>query len=125
MGKITPHLTIYKFPLTAITSIINRGTGMYLTLIFTSFGIVSLHDDKILTDTYNSSTHHYKKISAYSLLFSTTYHTLGGVRHILWDIRPTLLTNPSIHKSSMALLFISTALTPAIDYIYNMVWCVK
>ena len=29
--KISPHLSIYKFPLTAISSISNRLSGMYIT----------------------------------------------------------------------------------------------
>lgn len=29
---ISPHVTIYKFPITALTSIANRGTGIMLTV---------------------------------------------------------------------------------------------
>ena len=37
--KISPHVQIYKFPLTALTSITTRLTGLYLTGIFTTVGI--------------------------------------------------------------------------------------
>ena len=32
--KISPHVNIYKFPITAISSITNRISGLYLTGVF-------------------------------------------------------------------------------------------
>ena len=36
MKKISPHVEIYKFPITAISSITNRVTGLALTGYFLS-----------------------------------------------------------------------------------------
>ena len=45
----------------------------------------------------------YKKIINYSLLFQINYHTLGGIRHLVWDKYPNLLKNSSVKKSSFIL----------------------
>ena len=37
--NISPHVNIYRFPITAISSITNRITGVYLTGIFIGSGL--------------------------------------------------------------------------------------
>ena len=39
----------------------------------------------------------------YSILFPINYHTLGGLRHFIWDKYPNLLENQSVRKSSLLL----------------------
>jgi succinate dehydrogenase/fumarate reductase cytochrome b subunit len=38
MTKISPHVSIYKFPITAVTSILNRGTGVALSGMYVLAG---------------------------------------------------------------------------------------
>ena len=40
--KISPHVTIYKFPITALSSITNRATGMFLSTNFVCLGTLCL-----------------------------------------------------------------------------------
>ena len=47
MGKnISPHVNIYKFPVTALSSITTRLTGLYLSGLFIAGGIYQFTDQK-------------------------------------------------------------------------------
>ena len=53
--NISPHVTIYKFPVTAISSILTRVSGAYLSGLFIAGGISKLvNKDKYLYDKYNN-----------------------------------------------------------------------
>ena len=99
---LSPHVAIYKFPVTAISSIANRLSGLYLSGVFVGYGMSHLVGFEI--------DEHYERLSGYkrsifdiSMLLPMTYHTLGGVRHFLWDKYPSLLTNVKVARSSYAL----------------------
>ena len=116
--KISPHVNIYKFPLTAISSISNRISGLYLSGIFISGGILlGLDKKKYILDKYNELEKYQKKILNYSVIVPSTYHTLGGIRHFLWDKKPHLITNKIGHKSSIALFSLSLTLPIIIENI--------
>ena len=107
MRIISPHLTIYKFPITAISSISNRITGIYLSLSLYGYcGFNCLN-----TDTQNNLFKKYlnlhdisKLINKNILLFSISYHSFGGIRHLIWDNNPKLLTKNLLMKSNYVLL---------------------
>ena len=65
MKNISPHVTIYKFPITAISSIANRITGLTLTGLFVSSGILSLCNLDPLVISKSDST--VKRMINYSL----------------------------------------------------------
>ena len=103
---LSPHVDIYKFPVTAISSITNRLSGLYWSGLFIGYGVSQL----VGVDTDK----HYKDLSGYkksivdiSLLLPMTYHTFGGVRHLVWDKYPSLLTNSQVSKSSYLLFGVS------------------
>ena len=109
--KLSPHVTIYRFPLTAISSITNRLTGLYLTGLFLGCGIYNLvpisMKSKSLTEYWKQMEPSYQKVFHYSILAPTVYHTLGGFRHFLWEHRPKYLSN-KFGKFSSLLLFGAT-----------------
>lgn len=85
---LSPHLTIYRMPMTAITSILNRITGVALLggglvvvwwllaassspgyFAFADALITSFPGDVIMT----------------LAVWALWYHALGGLRHLYWD----------------------------------------
>ena len=40
----------------------------------------------------------------FSVAFPCVYHYLGGLRHLVWDNKPDMLTNVDVEKASYALL---------------------
>ncbi len=105
--KLSPHVSIYRFPLSAVTSILNRGTGCYLSGVFVGTGISYLTPFSIETipDSVEATV-------AGCLI----YHTLGGVRHYVWDLKPSWMTTSFAKWSSVGLLLSSFGMTSS--YIY-------
>ena len=102
--NISPHVSIYKFPVTAISSILTRVSGVYLSGLFIAGGISKLvNKDKYLYDKYNNLNSNLKTAFHYTIIFPGVYHTYGGLRHFIWDKYPKLLTNKSVPKSSYLL----------------------
>ena len=112
--NISPHVQIYKFPITAISSITTRLTGLYLSGAFVGFGLLNLTNYNYL-DKYKNLDKNFKKVIDYSFIFSSTYHTFGGIRHFIWDRYPKYLVNKSVAKSSYILLGTSIISTILID----------
>ena len=113
---LSPHVLIYKFPITAISSITNRGTGLMISGMYI-FGGISLGCNIDLFHHYTKLENKYKKIINYSILFPNIYHLYGGIRHYIWDKYPQLLTNKMVTKSSYILYGTSIATTLLIEKI--------
>ncbi|MGD8350676.1 MAG: succinate dehydrogenase, cytochrome b556 subunit [Gammaproteobacteria bacterium] len=85
----SPHLQIYRLPLTAVLSITHRITGVLL-----AFGCVMLV--AILAaaadsaSTYQAIVPHlqswYGQIFLVGLVFSLYLHFCNGIRHLIWDV---------------------------------------
>jgi succinate dehydrogenase (ubiquinone) cytochrome b560 subunit len=111
--NISPHVQIYKFPIAALSSITTRLTGLYLSGVFIAYGVAKIQKhDALIRDTYQKSNKHLQTMFHYSLLFPTIYHTMGGMRHFVWDRFPSsLLTNSNVARSSYLLFAASSAST--------------
>ena len=109
---ISPHVNIYKFPVTAISSIGNRLTGLALTGYFVAGGLYTLcpYKEKI-KEHYENLNWKTQKLIHYGFIFPSIYHTFGGLRHFYWDKNPNVLTNIKVQRSSFALLGISIIAT--------------
>ena len=112
---ISPHLTIYKFPLTAMSSITNRVTGVALSGAFVASGVYALSGRDLLV-AWDSLDPKIQRAGEAGLTFPVIYHTAGGIRHLLWDRFPTLLTTASTRTSSVGLILGSVIATGFTDY---------
>ena len=117
--NISPHVNIYRFPLTAISSITNRITGVYLTGIFIGSGLYSLRTKEPIIEKYNEIENPWKRLINYSLIFPLNYHTIGGIRHFIWDKYPKFLENNYVKKSSAFVFGFSIASTIIQEKILN------
>ncbi|HKJ51118.1 MAG TPA: succinate dehydrogenase, cytochrome b556 subunit [Gammaproteobacteria bacterium] len=85
----SPHLQIYRLPLTALLSITHRITGVLL-----AFGCVILVCILVAAadsaSTYQAIVPHlqswYGQIFLVGLVFSLYLHFCNGVRHLFWDV---------------------------------------
>ena len=106
MTKVSPHVQIYNFPITAISSITNRVTGLGITGMYIGLG-TSLLFNKNAFGLYDKASQPAKSIINYTVLFPNIYHTFGGIRHFVWDKYPKYLTNVKVQNSSIAILGLS------------------
>ncbi len=84
----SPHLQIYKLPLTGIISISHRMTGMLLTLGLVLFvliisavagGAESYLAMQVMMNTWLA------KLVLWGFIYALFFHLCHGVRHLLWD----------------------------------------
>ncbi len=85
---LSPHLTIYRWPITMVLSIMHRGTGLVLTsgLVIFAFWLGSI----ALGESYYSkflflSTTWLGNFFLFSLSFAFFLHFSNGIRHLYWD----------------------------------------
>jgi succinate dehydrogenase / fumarate reductase cytochrome b subunit len=86
---LSPHLTIYRWPVTMMTSITHRVTGMGL-----SFGIVVLAWWLVCISNGPQGWQSFHAIwdspigllVLFGLTWSLIFHFLNGVRHLAWDL---------------------------------------
>jgi succinate dehydrogenase (ubiquinone) cytochrome b560 subunit len=107
MTKTSPHVSIYRFPLTAISSITNRATGLALSGLYITSGTALLFDKNLMQE-YDKFNKPIKTIVNYTVLFPSIYHSLGGIRHMVWDKYPSLLKNTKVFHSSIGIFALST-----------------
>jgi succinate dehydrogenase (ubiquinone) cytochrome b560 subunit len=105
---VSPHVTIYQFPIAALTSIANRVTGVALSV--GAAGIASVE----LINGSGSAMHLMQDIASagpvvagvakFSVAFPLVYHYFGGMRHLAWDHFPDVtLSNIGVEKASYML----------------------
>jgi len=110
---LSPHLTIYRPQLTSITSILVRITGnalivgaflviWWLLAASTSPEYFAIADGVIRS--------WFGKLVMLGSIWALWYHTLGGIRHLIWD-NAVGLDLPTAYKLGWALVIGSFVLT--------------
>ena len=105
---LSPHLQVYKLPLTAILSITHRVTGVGLalgTILVAAFLIAAA-----------TSEQHYNVVMAIAdsmigtlILFAWSlalyFHMFNGMRHMFWDSGKFLQKDQAMRTNYIVLLF--------------------
>ncbi|WP_158966422.1 succinate dehydrogenase, cytochrome b556 subunit [Chachezhania sediminis] len=85
---LSPHLSVYRLPITAVTSILTRITGnamLVAALMFVWwFLAASTSPEAYATADWFMTSFIGDLIMFFSLL-GLWYHLLAGVRHLIWD----------------------------------------
>ena len=114
----SPHLQIYKLPLTGIISISHRMTGVLLTLGLVLFvlmisavagGSESYSAMQAMMNTWLA------KLALWGFIYALFFHLCHGVRHLLWDAgqsfdKETLNRYAVVELASSLLLTLLTCL---------------
>ncbi len=86
---LSPHLQIYRLPLTAVLSISHRITGVCL-----SVGLIVLAAGLVIVGTGGETFPPLAgalasapgQVMLWLWIFALTFHACHGVRHLLWDV---------------------------------------
>jgi len=86
---MSPHLQIYKLPLTAYLSIFHRITGVIntfalLLLVWVLVKAAGTADSYALAHTVLSSW--FGKLVLFGFTATLYYHLCNGIRHLFWDV---------------------------------------
>ena len=85
---LSPHLQIYRWPITMAASITHRATGCALAAgtLFLSWWLIAAASGP---DAYAvfaaAAAHPLGQIVLFGFLWSLSFHLLNGIRHLFWD----------------------------------------
>ncbi|KAA6205483.1 MAG: succinate dehydrogenase, cytochrome b556 subunit [Candidatus Tokpelaia sp.] len=110
----SPHVTIYRWPITMAMSIAHRATGaaLYAGTVLLVIYLAAL--------AMGEQSFHYVQAIYLSpvgefILFLYTlalvHHMVGGIRHLFWDVRPGLMEKHCATKTAWATIGISLIVT--------------
>ena len=118
---VSPHITVYAFPTVAISSVTVRITGCLLSIGLGGVAATALvggvDAPATLTSMIAASTYG-APLAKFSVGFPLIYHTLGGVRHTVWDNYPEYLSNAAVEQSSWALFGASGVLSLGASFLW-------
>ena len=85
---LSPHLTIYRPQVTSISSIFIRITGnalVFSTLLLVAWFLAAAIGPKTFNVMHFIISSWFGKIMMILSLWALWYHSLGGIRHLVWD----------------------------------------
>ena len=85
---LSPHLQVYRLPLTGILSITHRATGVLLTigLCLLAYGLWALAQGEESYLAFQSMVDSvFGRIVLYGWVFGLFFHFCHGIRHLIWD----------------------------------------
>jgi succinate dehydrogenase / fumarate reductase cytochrome b subunit len=87
---LSPHLTIYRWPVTMMTSITHRATGMALTggalILAWWLGAISNGLDGGYQQFMALAASPLGMLVLFGATWSLAYHFFNGLRHLAWDL---------------------------------------
>jgi succinate dehydrogenase / fumarate reductase cytochrome b subunit len=116
----SPHLQVYRLPLTGIISISHRLTGVMLSvgLIFFVYIVYALAGGAA---TYSAMQRVANigliKLIYWGFIYALFFHLCHGVRHLCWDIGKSF-SRETLNRYALIELSVSLALTLVTLFIY-------
>jgi succinate dehydrogenase / fumarate reductase cytochrome b subunit len=86
---LSPHLQIYRWPITMVASIAHRATGIALaagTLFLSWWLIAAASGPEAYAVFARAAANLVGEIILFGFLWSLAFHLLNGIRHLAWDI---------------------------------------
>jgi succinate dehydrogenase (ubiquinone) cytochrome b560 subunit len=105
---VSPHLTIYRLPLTANMSILHRATGAAQSGLLVLLGLSGLafagnFEGTVYQFLLENVHPHVMLTAKFIVAFPFVYHTLTGIRHLVWDTGRGLQL-PLLYKSGYTII---------------------
>jgi succinate dehydrogenase / fumarate reductase cytochrome b subunit len=86
---LSPHMTIYRWPVTMMTSITHRVTGVGLAFgaVILAWWLVSISNGPEGWQSFHAvSDTPIGLLILFGLTWALIYHFLNGIRHLAWDL---------------------------------------
>jgi succinate dehydrogenase / fumarate reductase, cytochrome b subunit len=115
---LSPHLSVYKFRYTMVTSIINRLTGIALSagLVLLVYWLTAVAGGaQAQARAARLLSLPVAKLFYAGLMVAFSYHLIAGIRHLIWDTGRGL-ERTQARRSAWLIGAVSVALTLLIGY---------
>ena len=86
---LSPHLSIYRWPITMAASIIHRATGIALAIgtLFIAWWLIAAASGPDAYDNFAGfAASTLGRLILFGLVGSLAFHLLNGLRHLAWDL---------------------------------------
>jgi succinate dehydrogenase / fumarate reductase cytochrome b subunit len=86
---LSPHLQIYRWPVTMATSIVHRATGLALAAgtLLLAWWLIALATGPDAYATFQMvAGSKLGELVLFGFIWSLAFHLLNGIRHLAWDI---------------------------------------
>lgn len=113
----SPHISIYRWTITMAMSIAHRITGMalYVGTVFLAVWLIAIAcGEEAFRTVYEIYSSWFGLCILFLYTLAGVHHMVGGVRHIVWDLKPCLLEKEKATVTAWATVFISLIVTFAI-----------
>ncbi len=110
---LSPHLQVYRLPLAAITSILNRITGVGMTLaavLIVWWFAAGAFSAEYFATVDGLLTSWIGNLILFGSLWALWYHMLNSIRHLIWDTG-RMMDVEIVEKSSYVVLGASVVMT--------------
>ncbi len=110
---LSPHLQVYRLPLAAVTSIMNRITGVGMTLaavLIVWWFAAGAFDADYFAWVDGLLTSWLGLLVLTLSLWALWYHTLNSIRHLIWDTG-RMMEVEIVEKSSWVVIGASVVMT--------------
>ncbi len=109
----SPHLQIYKLPLTGIISITHRMTGVMLSaglILFVYIASALANGPESYTAMQSVMSFWLFKLVCWGFIYALFFHLCHGVRHLIWDVGNSFETE-TLNRYALMELAASLVLT--------------
>ncbi len=110
---LSPHLMIYRLPLTGIVSITHRMTGVILTMgliIYVASFFVILQGNESYLQLQSILDTTVARIAVWFFIYALFFHLCHGIRHLIWDLGKGF-EKANMDRNAMIELVLSLVLT--------------
>ncbi len=86
---LSPHLTIYRWPITMAASIAHRATGLLLAIgtLFLAWWLIAAASGPDAYDAFvGFAAGGFGRLVLFGFVWSLAFHLLNGIRHLAWDL---------------------------------------
>ena len=86
---LSPHMTIYRWPITMTMSIAHRvtGVGLYFGMALLAWWLIAVASGPTAYATFQSAAGSWiGRLILFGYTWALLHHMLGGIRHLIWDL---------------------------------------
>ena len=110
---LSPHLQVYRLPLTGLISITHRMTGVLLSLgliLFVYLLAAIAAGEDVYLSMQSFLTSRPGLLVYWGFIYALFFHLCHGIRHLIWDVGKTF-DKATLNGYAAVELVVSTALT--------------
>lgn len=112
---LSPHLQVYRLPLTGLISITHRMTGVLLSMglvlfVYILFAVAAGEATYLAMQAFMSFW--FCRLVYWGFIYALFFHLCHGVRHLIWDVGKTF-DRATLDKYALIELACSAGLTVA------------